>query len=201
LVKADVEKMMTLTDGFRLWFIMLYGLGVLSFVVMFVRLNAQRQAIEKQEGPLPSPGILIPLGIPLFILITRLGELSREWFMLRWIGVLLSLYFLLMLPWMLRALGRFALPGAGILRDHKLITSGPYRFVRHPLYSAAIMLWLGAGLGTLNWLLLALWPLFVTIIIILPVQHEEELLRQKFGEDYEQYQQETGRLVPRLDGQ
>lgn len=102
---------------------------------------------------------------------------------------------------MLRTLGRFAVPGAGIFRDHKLITSGPFQFVRHPLYSAAITLWLGAGLGTLNWLLLVLWPVFVAIVIFVPVRHEEELLHEKFGTDYEEYAQQTGRLIPRFWGQ
>jgi protein-S-isoprenylcysteine O-methyltransferase Ste14 len=67
--------------------------------------------------------------------------------------------------------------------------------------SAAIILWLSARLGTLNWLLLALWPTFVAIVIFIPVREEEKLLKEKFGEAYEEYAQQTGRLVPRFWGQ
>jgi protein-S-isoprenylcysteine O-methyltransferase len=192
---------MTYADGFRLWFLGLYGLGVAATIFMIVRLAARRAAVEAQDGPLPSPGILIPLGVPLLILLTRLGEIAAGLLALRWIAAGLSLYFLLMMPWMLWTLGRFAVPGAGILHDHKLVTSGPFRLVRHPLYSAAIVLWLSAALGTLNWLLLALWPLFIAIVVSIPVREEEKLLRGKFGKAYDEYARDTGQLVPKLHTQ
>jgi protein-S-isoprenylcysteine O-methyltransferase Ste14 len=189
---------MTVADGFRLWFLGLYALGTLATLVMIVRVRAQRDAVEAQEGPVPSPGILIPLGVPALVLLTRVGEIGAGWLPLRWAAAGLSLYFLVMLPWMLLTLGRFAVPGAGILRDHELVTSGPFRFVRHPLYSGALVLWLTAALGTWNWLLLALWPLFLIIVVRLPVREEERLLHDKFGPAYDDYRRRTGRLVPRF---
>ena len=187
---------MTFVDGFRFWFIGLYALGLAAFVVMAIQLRAKRDAIEKQEGPLPSPGILIPVGVPLLILLSRVGEIMVESLPLRWVGLGLSLYFLVMLPWIMRTLGRFAVPGAGVYRDHKLITSGPYSFVRHPLYSASIALCLGSALGTINWLLLVLCPVLVAIVILVPVRHEEALLHEKFGTEYKQYAEETAQLIP-----
>jgi protein-S-isoprenylcysteine O-methyltransferase len=165
---------------------------------MVVRMRANRSHLEQQEGPLPSPGILIPIGVPLIILLLGWGELPVQLVPLRWVGVAISLYSLIMVPWMMAVLGRQALPGAGILKNHRLVTDGPYRLVRHPLFSAGAVLWLAAGLGTMNWLLLALFPVLLIVMIQVPMQQEERLLREKFGTDYYRHAQGTSRLIPGL---
>ena len=188
--------MLVSPDAFRYWFLGLYGLGVAAFIVTMVHLLSHRGSIEKRSGPMPSPGILIPIGVPLLILLSRVGELRTGSPAVRYVGFALSLYYLVLLPWTLMALGRFALPGMGVYRDHRLITSGPFALVRNPLYSATVALWLGAGLGTVNWLLLALWPFFAAIMIRFPMRLEERLLGEKFGPEYEAYAKRTARLVP-----
>ncbi len=187
---------MLLTEGIRFWFIALYVFGITLFVVTAIRFRSRRDAVEKREGPLPSPGVIIPLGIPLLILLGQFGEISAEWLPLRWSGVVLSLYFLVMLPYAIRTLGRLYAPGFAVFDDHRLITSGPFRLVRHPIGSAVLALWLGAGLGTLNWLLLILWPVFMALSVMLMARKEEALLYEKFGEEYEEYAQRTNQLIP-----
>lgn len=189
---------MTLTDGLRLWFIALYTFGLTLFIVTAIRFRARRDMVERQEGPLPSPGVLIPLGIPLLILLSKFGEISVEWLPLRLIGVVLSLYYLVMLPWAMITLGRLYAPGFAVFDDHTLITSGPFRLVRHPIGSSVLALWLGAGLGTINWLLLVLWPVFVALSLKLMARKEEALLLEKFGGEYEEYAQQTSRFVPTI---
>lgn len=187
---------MAVAEVFRYWFIVLYLLGWSSFIFMLVQMQTGRGTIEKRTGPLPTPAIVIPLGIPLVILLTHFGEIVVALPILRWLAVLLSLYFVVMLPWMMWTLGRFAVPGAGVYHDHELISTGPFRFVRHPLYSAVVVLWLSAALGTVNWLLLVLWPAFVILVALVPVRHEEALLKEKFGAEYERYAAGTAKLVP-----
>jgi protein-S-isoprenylcysteine O-methyltransferase len=190
--------MLTFPGEIRNWFLGMYVLGIVSFVIMLLFLRTQRKNVEKQEGMVPSPGIFIPLGIPLIILLFRWGELIHGWFFIRWLGLGLSIYFLIVLPWFLITLGRLAIPGAALYHDHKLITCGPYSFVRHPLYSAAIALWLGASLGTLNWLLMVLFPLIVIILVRIPIRQEETLLNEKFGMEYKEYTKSTPRIIPGL---
>ena len=55
---------MTLSEGFRVWFLVLYILNILAFLVVTIRFRVHREAIEEQIGPLPSPGIVIPLQFP-----------------------------------------------------------------------------------------------------------------------------------------
>jgi protein-S-isoprenylcysteine O-methyltransferase Ste14 len=79
-------------------------------------------------------------------------------------------------------------------QHERLVTSGPYRWVRHPLYSAAILfLWLNPAM-TLNRLTLAL---VCTAYFYLGSIPEEQKLLQEFGADYARYQQTVPRLIPR----
>jgi protein-S-isoprenylcysteine O-methyltransferase Ste14 len=137
--------------------------------------------------------------VGLLILVTRIGEISAsrsaEWLIVRVLGLGLSLYSLGMLLWTVRTLGRFGLPGPAVLQDHELITSGPYRLVRHPGYSAIQVFLLGTALGTLNWLILVLWPVGV-VATYLNSRSEERLLREKFGTAYEEYAQQKNRFIP-----
>jgi protein-S-isoprenylcysteine O-methyltransferase Ste14 len=133
------------------------------------------------------------------VLLTQIGELERDWVGLRLLGVALSLYFLIVAPWTTRTIGRSYVPGAAILEHHELVVAGPFRFVRHPIYSGVVALWLGAALGTVNWVLLALWPLLIFGIRREAIA-EEELLRGKFGEAYDAYAKKRGRLFPRAPG-
>lgn len=188
-----------MTQALRLWFLVLFGLGFVGTIAAFIRFRAHRGAIEKKVGPLPTPGPVLVSVVAVVILLTGIGEITGEtsigWAILRVLGVGLSLYTIVMLPWAVRTLGRFGVPGVGVFRDHALVTSGPFRLVRHPGYSAILALWLGAALGTLNWLLLALWPVLV-IVLFMVTREEEGLLRAKFGTTYDAYSAKTGRFIP-----
>lgn len=189
---------MTIANAFRFWFLGLYVVGFIAIIAANFRLRARLDDIEKQVGPIPTPGMLIPIGIPPIILLTGIGEISGAYLPLRLIGLVLSIYSVVMLPWAMRTLGEMAVPGVGIYGDHELITSGPYRYVRHPGYSAILTLWLSVGLGTVNWLLILLWPLAMIFLFMFAIRPEETLLRESFGDEYEDYSQRTARLVPKF---
>lgn len=93
-------------------------------------------------------------------------------------------------------LGRFFTVNVAIAKDHELITAGPYRFVRHPSYSGALLIFLGFGLCLLN--LLSFLAVFIpiTIAFLWRVHVEEVALREAFGERYERYARTAARLVP-----
>jgi protein-S-isoprenylcysteine O-methyltransferase Ste14 len=83
-------------------------------------------------------------------------------------------------------------------QGHQLVTSGPYRWVRHPIYSAYLLSYLGGGLLASN-LVLTFAPLFFFSLMILDrIPREEELMRQEFGEQYQELENRTGRLLPKL---
>lgn len=83
-------------------------------------------------------------------------------------------------------------------REHKpdgVVTSGVFRYVRHPLYLASILTYLGLVISTLSLFSLAL---FVGIFIFYNylASYEEKLLEEKFGKEYKIYKQKTGKWIP-----
>jgi len=180
---------------YRLWFILLYALGFALFLAELVRFRKRNQEVTRQVGLFPPPPAILNWVVMLAILASRLGKTGWEWPVVRWIGVALSVYGLVMAPWAARTMGRNFVPGAGIVQDHGLVTTGPFRWVRHPIYSSVLALWLGATLGTLDWLLLVLWPL-VVVGILRQARIEEDLLRAEFGAEYDAYAERVGAVVP-----
>jgi protein-S-isoprenylcysteine O-methyltransferase Ste14 len=91
-------------------------------------------------------------------------------------------------------------PGLQIRKEHRLVTTGVYEKIRHPMY-AAHLLWAVAQLLLLqNWIagpsfLLASLPLYVVRI-----PREEEMMLEEFGDEYRMYMERTGRVVPRWRG-
>jgi protein-S-isoprenylcysteine O-methyltransferase Ste14 len=118
-----------------------------------------------------------------------------------WQIVLSILFFALasLLSWTVaRALGRQWRIDAGLSADHELITSGPYRFVRHPIYSSLLCVLLGTGfLITPWWLLLPALLLFI-IGTEIRVRIEDHLLASHFGERFTEYRQRVPAYIPFL---
>ncbi len=80
----------------------------------------------------------------------------------------------------------------------RLCTSGPYRFVRHPMYAGGIFLAdVGVVLLLNSWIVLV-WPILIYPIWSVLVRREEKLMESVFGEAYKTYASHTGRLVPRF---
>ena len=139
-----------MTQIFQSSFVLAYFLGLAFFVLLIVAFRARRPDIEQRTGPLPAPPALISWLVPPVILLAGIGSLSSRWLPVRILGVALGLYALVLIPWSAAALGASYAPGPALLRGQSLVTTGPYQWIRHPIYSAVVALWLGAALGTLN---------------------------------------------------
>jgi len=82
--------------------------------------------------------------------------------------------------------------------EDRLCTTGPYRFVRHPIYAGGMTLAiLGIALMFNSWIILPL-PVLLYPINSLLVRKEEDMMTAVFGEEYTRYAARTGRLLPRL---
>ena len=80
-------------------------------------------------------------------------------------------------------------------QDHQLICTGPYRWVRHPIYTGLLLAVLGTALVLGEWRGIAGFVLLV-VAHILKAQREEALMSRHFGSVYEDYRRKTGFLVP-----
>jgi protein-S-isoprenylcysteine O-methyltransferase len=95
-------------------------------------------------------------------------------------------------------LGRFFTVNVAIAADHQLIDTGPYRRLRHPAYTGALLAFLGLALCAQNWASLAVIVIGTTAAFSYRMQVEEVALTGAFGDRYRQYMQRTWRLVPGL---
>ena len=84
-------------------------------------------------------------------------------------------------------------------KNHTLVTTGPYRWVRHPFYLAFLMAMIAASLVMANWFLALTGGLAVSLLFIRTAREEANLI-SRFENDYRQYMETTGRFFPRLGG-
>ena len=103
--------------------------------------------------------------------------------------------FLLMIA-ALVALGRnYQLGGSAPRSEDALVVAGPFRLIRHPMYTAALGISLGLACLIQSWILLGVFAIYVVLILLL-VPIEEDGLRQAYGEPYDAYRQATRKLIP-----
>jgi protein-S-isoprenylcysteine O-methyltransferase Ste14 len=116
----------------------------------------------------------------------------------RWTGLGVAFVAFALLEWAQSALGRNWSLRAQLLESHELVTVGPYRWVRHPMYSAGLLASVSVLLLSANWLVGGCWLLMHVWQFTLKIPLEEELMTQQFGDAYRQYARTTGRLIPRI---
>lgn len=118
-----------------------------------------------------------------------------EW--VRWLGVGIGLLCIFMIYWLFSSIGSGISPTSATRRQHTLVTSGPYRWVRHPLYTVGSSLFISFGMMADNWFIAALGLLaFIAMAIRTP--KEEANLVEKFGDEYREYMKRTGRFLPKF---
>ena len=104
----------------------------------------------------------------------------------------------ILIIWSDRHLGRYMVVDIALARDHELITTGPYAYVRHPIYTAVLLLSLGTAFLTLH-IVVTINFFIVLAFALWRSKLEEELLasEQAFGTRYGEYVRRTGRFLPR----
>ena len=118
---------------------------------------------------------------------------------MRWLGVPIALGGIALFGWMFRHLGLNVTSTSMPRAKATLVTTGPYRWIRHPMYSAALLLVIAAALLTSN-SVVGVCGLIMFVLLAARSRLEEERLVEKFGDAYRRYQRQTGRFVPRLAG-
>ena len=122
------------------------------------------------------------------------GALGRA----AWAGVALCVAGLALRAWGMRTLGASYTRTLRTAAEQRLVTDGPYRWVRHPGYAGSIAVWVGAALAFHSWLA----ALAVVCIMLLAygwrIRSEERMLVDHFGDDYRAYAARTARLIPGL---
>jgi len=126
-----------------------------------------------------SPGAALPSprGFYLFGFCLFLGGLVLRWYSIGY-------------------LGRYFTVDVSISSEHQLIDSGPYRYIRHPTYTGALLAFIGFGFCLGNWLSILFLTLPMLGALLWRIHIEERALIEALGESYRAYMRRTKRLVP-----
>ena len=183
------------------------GLTVVLPVGIYYRLRSQAsgEKLDRRREGFFILCALRPLALASMIgLLTFVASPSRmTWssltlpLWLRWMGVEVGVVAAFLLIWTFQSLGTNLTDTVVTRKDHTLVTSGPYRFVRHPFYVAFTLAIAANTLATANWFI-GLTGGLVVVLLVIRTTTEEEQLTKRFSDDHVTYMKRTGRFLPRI---
>ena len=118
-----------------------------------------------------------------------------EW--VRWLGTVLGVLCTLGIYWLFSSIGSGITPTSATRKEHQLVTSGPYHWVRHPLYTVGSSMFIAFGMMADNRFIATL-GILAFIGMALRTPKEEANLIEKFGDEYREYMKRTGRFLPKF---
>ena len=116
---------------------------------------------------------------------------------IRWAGVVVGVLCVLGIYWLFSSIGSGITPTSATRKEHKPVTHGIYRYIRHPLYTIGSSFILSFGMMADNWFI-ALFGALAFILMAIRTPKEEANLIEKFGDEYREYMKRTGRFLPRF---
>ena len=175
---------------------------ILAWMLLALRTKRTQQRLKITEA-LP---YVIPTGVGVYLIFNRPEIMKRMGLWWPWVsthtwlglaGVAMTATGLLFAIWARLYLGANWSGQVTVKQEHELIRSGPYRFVRHPIYSGILFALGGTALCRHNvWAILGFALVWLGLWI--KSRLEERFMVQTFGAQYESYRRTTGALLPRL---
>ncbi len=138
-------------------------------------------------------GLFLAIGAP-YADRRDLGVL-RDFASARYVGLGLAVVGFVLMLWARAAMGRQFSLHVTIQPEHRLVTAGIYRHVRHPRYAGLLLSVVGMGLLYRSWVALVLAAMTFGVLLW-RIHDEEELMQREFGPEWEAYCRKTRRLVP-----
>jgi protein-S-isoprenylcysteine O-methyltransferase len=112
------------------------------------------------------------------------------------LGIVLAWAGLAFRFWSIQTLGSLFSTRLMIQEHHELITTGPYKYLRNPSYTGALITFIGFGLAAGNWLIVVVLLLTGLLTYAWRIRVEERMLLEAFGQAYEDYKKRTWALIP-----
>jgi protein-S-isoprenylcysteine O-methyltransferase Ste14 len=188
-----------LSDSAELYFDLVVSLWILSEVVgggIIPYLRRQGSKIERRDrgSRLLIVGCIF-LSIAIAFTFAASGIALLPGF-LSYAGTTLMLAGIVLRQWSMAVLGRFFTLAIGIQKGQKVVNSGPYRLVRHPSYTGALLIMTGIGLALRSWGAVLVILFIAGVAYNYRIQMEEKVLISELGDEYVQYMKRTKKLMP-----
>lgn len=185
-------------------------LGINLFVSMTANFSGAKKGLKSsltQTKNKPKTYLQkLPLNVSAFVLVVIIlaifgvGTLSKEnlneLFNVRVTGLMIFIIFSWTQIWSFKYLRKNYSQEIIVKKDHELITSGPYKFIRHPQYVSQLLSDLGAGVALGGFVAVPLIILLEIPLFILRAKKEEEIMQQHFGDNFLQYKKHSGFMIP-----
>jgi protein-S-isoprenylcysteine O-methyltransferase Ste14 len=148
-------------------------------------------------------GIPFYLGVLVWTFAPKLMAWSAAPFPIwvRWAGLGLGIFSILLNAWshktLSQKLGADFDPAMRLLKVPALVTEGPYARMRHPIYLAFLLMQISVLLITANWFIGLCGIAIIISVIVIRIPEEEKLLTEQFGDEYRNYKNNTGALLPK----
>jgi protein-S-isoprenylcysteine O-methyltransferase Ste14 len=140
--------------------------------------------------------ILIFTIISIFNLGTLPEEYESKLLGVRVVGLIMFVIFSWLQVLAYKSLGNSYAQDVVIMKEHKLFTSGIYKFIRHPQYLCQLLSDLGVGIALLSYLVVPLVILVEIPLFIMRASLEDRLLKKHFGDEYLAYKKRSGFMIP-----
>jgi protein-S-isoprenylcysteine O-methyltransferase Ste14 len=140
--------------------------------------------------------VLVLTIISIFNLGTLPAEYESKFFTVRIVGLIMFVVFSWLQVVAYKSLKNSYAQEVVIMKDHKLITRGIYKFIRHPQYLSQLLSDLGAGLALLSYIVVPVVVLIELPLFIMRAVLEDKLLQKYFGEEYSAYKKRSGFIIP-----
>jgi protein-S-isoprenylcysteine O-methyltransferase Ste14 len=192
--------MMTLFAAKIAWFLGIVGWFVIRYPFQrrARRLGVVRSAVGPREGVLLTISATGQFVIPLIYVMTGQPAVADTVFH-PWVaalGVVVLIAAVVLFRVTHKQLGRNWSISLETRSDHKLVTAGLYRYVRHPMYSSFLLSAIAQLLLLPNWVAGPSGLVGLAILFFFRVGKEEALMVETFGEQYRVYMRKTARIVP-----
>ena len=176
-------------------FTFLFCAWILSEFINSIWSRKNSQSTNKDKGSYRIV-IVASYAVLIIVFMFRSSEIGIFNGGLQYIGVIILILGILLREWSIWVLGKYFTVRVQVSDNAKLVTEGPYKYIRHPAYTGGFLTFAGIPIAIGTWSG-ALVAIVVSMIAYLyRIRIEEEALQEAFGSEYEEYKKRTWKLLP-----
>jgi protein-S-isoprenylcysteine O-methyltransferase Ste14 len=158
---------------------------------------ASRPSTYLQTTPTAASAIIFLLVVLGIFGIGNFNEkIIQQFLYLRIAGLVIFSFFAWLQIFSFKSLKENYAPEIVVMKNQNLVTTGIYRYIRHPQYMSQILSDLGAGIALMNFIVLPAVLLLELPLFYLRAKKEEEMMQKHFGDEFTEYKKRSGFIIP-----
>jgi protein-S-isoprenylcysteine O-methyltransferase Ste14 len=170
-------------------------------IEIFMRQGTSAKSLEATDSDKGSTRLIgasfgVAIVLPPLLDLIHMSQIASP--IVSWLGLVMMLLGLGLRVWSMRILGAYYSRTLRVTDAQIIVTQGQYYVIRHPGYLGTLLVWVGSGLALANWIAAVVVAVLMLGVYSYRIRSEEAMLLSTFGERYQQYRQQTWKLLPFL---